>query len=493
MENKETILCKEGYLIPKNKKYHDQIIEAKKELLVSPYMPYSFGMQKKPVPFPVYQENNEFLCVPKFYGLQKFGKANDNKEIDGEFIKIKFKGKLRPLQEEIVSKILPILKEKNGGVLCLPCAAGKTVLALYLASIFKVKTLVMVHKTFLLNQWKERAEEFTDAKVGIIQQDVIDTDGKDIVIGMLQSIAKEKYDDDIFRDFGLVIFDEAHHAPSEYFSKALPLIASKITLGLSATPKRADRLEKILYWYFGDILYSAEVQKNDRVIVNIINYDLEHEKFKEYKMRGSKTKEDINRPKTINKITSIGRRNKFIIDTMCTLLEKEPKRKIIVLSDRIEHLEMLKKRLDHREITTTDFYVGGMKQKLLKIAETKQVIFASYGMASEALDIPDLNTLFMVTPRKEVEQAVGRILRKIDPNIRPTIYDFTDQLPSFVNQGYQRRRLYKKMGFEINIIRVKNNEILEKENIININDISNIKCSNDSSDDENNDKCDFID
>ena len=69
MENKETILCKEGYLIPKNKKYHDQIIEAKKELLVSPYVPYSFGMQKKPVPFPVYQENNEFLCVPKFYGL----------------------------------------------------------------------------------------------------------------------------------------------------------------------------------------------------------------------------------------------------------------------------------------------------------------------------------------------------------------------------------------------------------------------------------------
>ena len=318
MENKETILCKEGYLIPKNKKYHDQIIEAKKELLVSPYVPYSFGMQKKPVPFPVYQENNEFLCVPKFYGLQKFGKANDNKEIDGEFIKIKFKGKLRPLQEEIVSKILPILKEKNGGVLCLPCAAGKTVLALYLASIFKVKTLVMVHKTFLLNQWKERAEEFTDAKVGIIQQDVIDTDGKDIVIGMLQSIAKEKYDDDIFRDFGLVIFDEAHHAPSEYFSKALPLIASKITLGLSATPKRADRLEKILYWYFGDIMYKAPVEENNKVLVNIVNYDIEHEKFREYLMYTG----DVNRPKTINKLTTIGRRNKFIIDTMEEILQE---------------------------------------------------------------------------------------------------------------------------------------------------------------------------
>jgi superfamily II DNA or RNA helicase len=150
----------------------------------------------------------------------------------------------------------------------------------------------------------------------------------------------------------------------------------------------------------------------------------------------------------------------------------EDKRKILILSDRIEHLELLKKRLDAREITTTDYYIGGMKQKALKQAELAQVIFASYGMASEALDIPDLNTLFMVTSRREVEQAVGRVIRKIDPNVRPTIYDFTDQLPSFVNQGYNRRRLYRKMGFEINIIETKDGEII---NEIKLNEINNIK------------------
>ena len=72
-------------------------------------------------------------------------------------------------------------------------------------------------------------------------------------------------------------------------------------------------------------------------------------------------------------------------------------------------------------------------------------------MASEALDIPDLNTLFMVTSRREVEQSVGRILRKINPNIRPLIYDFTDGLSVFINQGYNRKKFYKKMGFEIKI------------------------------------------
>ena len=477
----DIILCKEGYLIPKNEKYLSIINTSKKELTVEPYQMATFK-KKGSLKFPVYQENDEYLCVPKHYGIKKIGIPHENKEIIGSKIKIKFNGTLRPNQVEIIDKIVPHLKEHDGGVLCLPCAAGKTVLSLKLISLFKVKTLVIVHKTFLLNQWKERAEQFTNAKIGIIQQNKIDVDGKDIVIGMLQSIAKEKYDSDIFRDFGMVIFDEAHHAPSKYFSKALPLIASKITIGLSATPKRSDKLEKVLYWYFGDIMYQTKPEENNRVMVNIINYDIEHEKFKEFKLKTG----DINRPRTINKLTMIGRRNKFIIDTLEEALH-EPGRKVLILSDRIEHLKTLNKRLINREITTTGFYIGGMKQKALKIAETAQVIFASYGMASEALDIPDLNTLFMVTSRREVEQAVGRVIRKIDPNVRPMIYDFTDQLPTFVRQGLHRRRLYKKLGFEVKIIQVINNEIKNELNLEEINEINNVVYENTIN------ECDFID
>ena len=478
----KTILCKEGYLIPKNHKFDSIIESVKKELTVEPFKLCSFVKKEEPISFQVYQENDEYINIPKHYGLKKLGKPDENKEVKGAKIKIKFNGDLRPAQKEIIDIVVPHLKLNDGGVLCLPCAAGKTVLSLYLASLFKVKTLVIVHKTFLLNQWKERAEQFTNAAIGIIQQNKIDIEGKDIVIGMLQSIAKDKYDPEIFRDFGMVIFDEAHHAPSQYFSKALPLIASKITIGLSATPKRADRLEKILYWYFGDIMYKSIIEENNKVLVNIVNYNIEHEKFREFKLRTG----DINRAKTINKITTIGRRNKFIIDIMEEVL-LEPNRKILILSDRIEQLELLKKRIDEREIASTGFYIGGMKQKNLNIAAEAQVIFASYGMASEGLDIPDLNTLFMVTPRKEVEQAIGRITRKLDPNTRPIIYDFTDQLPSFVRQGYNRRKLYRKMGFELKIIEVKNNEIIREIEIDDSNDISKPLVKVD------NEHCEFID
>ena len=465
MEN--TILCKNGYLIPKIKKFKDQIELIKKDLVVEPYQPYVFCKNDKNTKFNVYQENDEYYCIPKFYGLKKFGKPDFNKEIIGSEININFNGELRPSQKEIINKVIPHINENDGGVLVLPCAAGKTVLSLYLASLFKVKTLVIVHKTFLLNQWKERAEEFTNARIGIIQQNKIEIDNKDIVIGMLQSIAKDKYDEEIFKDFGLVIFDEAHHAPSQYFSKALPIITSKLTIGLSATPKRTDRLEKILYWYFGDIMYKAEVEENNKVLVNIINYDIDHEKFKEFLMYTG----DVNRPKTINKITTIGRRNKYIIDCLEEILQEDG-RKVLILSDRIEHLQTLKNRLDERLLTTSDFYIGGMKQKDLEKAKLANVIFASYGMASEGLDIPELNTLFMVTSRKEVEQAVGRVIRKINPDLRPLVYDFTDQLPSFVNQGVHRRKLYRKMGFEVKITEVKNNVIVREELL---NDLKNVK------------------
>ena len=477
------ILSKNGYLIPKIDKYNNIINKAKKELTVEPYQYFKTNID--PIIFTVYQENDEYLIIPKHYGIKNFGLPEKNEETKGTEINITFKGTLRENQIDIVNKIIPYINIHDGGILCLPCAAGKTVLALYLSTFFKVKTLVIVHKTFLLNQWKERAMEFTNASIGIIKQNKVDIN-KDIVIGMLQSIAKDKYSKDIFKDFGMVIFDEAHHAPSQYFSKILPIITSKISIGLSATPKRADKLEKILYWYFGDIMYQTEIKDNIKVLVNIINYKIDHEKFKEFKLKNG----DINRPLTINKITTIGRRNKFIINMIDNIIQ-ENNRKIIVLSDRIEHLKILKSRLDERKIVSTDFYIGGMKQSALDKAELAQVIFASYAMAAEGLDIPNLNTLFMVTSRKEVEQAVGRIIRKINPNIIPIIFDFTDCLPSFINQSRCRKKFYNKMGFDIKILDVEDNVII-KETILDNKKKINTKDIDECNFIDSEDECDFI-
>lgn len=460
---KKTILSNEGYIINKNKFKH-LIQEIKKELTVKPFIPVMYG-NNKPESFKIYQENEKLLKVPKFYGISKFGKPEKNEEVKGDKVKLKFKGKLRDYQKPIVDISIKHMKEKDGGLISVGCGKGKTCMSLYIACKFKVKTLVIVHKTFLLNQWVDRIKQFTNAEIGIIQQNKVDTNGKDIVIGMLQSIAKDKYDKDIFKEFGLVIFDEAHHAPSKYFSRALPIISCKKSLALSATPKRSDRLEKVLYWYLGNIMYKAPPEENKEVLVKIIKYNVSHKKFREFKLPFTG---EVNRPKTLTKICQIKKRNKFIVKLLQEIM-LEDQRKVLLLSDRIEHLEYLKELIDEKEFTTSDFYIGGRKQKDLDEASKCQLLLGTFAMASEALDIPELNTLIMVTPRREIEQSVGRILRK-EHEVQPLVIDFVDQLNSFVKQGMYRRRYYRKKKYQVKLIDVEENEVLSEEDISNKSD-----------------------
>jgi len=456
------ILTKEGYLL--NKKYFkdSELNIIKKELTVKPANTFVMGNKKddSDLEFEVFRENDEYLSIPKFYGIKKLGEPDKNDEILGTSIEMKFTGNLRPLQKEIVNETIDHLLKYDGGGICVGCGSGKTVMSIYIAQILKVKTLVIVHKSFLLNQWKERFEQFSDAKIGIIQQKKVDCEDKDVVIGMLQSIAKEKYDFDIFRDFGLVIFDEAHHAPSKFFSKALPIISCKKTLFLTATPKRSDGLEKILYWYFGNTIYKAPPDKNNNVLVKIIKYNITNNKFRESYIPYTG---EVNRPRTITRITKITKRNKFIISNIKEVLLEEG-RKILILSDRIEHLDKLKYYLDKAKIYS-DYYVGGMKQSKLDEAAKATVILASYGMASEALDIPALNTLIMATPRRSIEQSVGRILRSKDHIIQPLIIDIVDLIPFMDKQGFERRKFYKKLKYQIKLIDVEENEIVGEEDI----------------------------
>ena len=477
-------LSKCGFIIPKITAFDHIINKSIKDLTVEPYN--VFNKTNKNISFEVFQDNPKYIIIPKYYGIKNIKEKYVNQEILGKSINISFKGYLRTYQQDIINKVIPIIDKKDGGILSLPCAAGKTVMALYLISHYKVKSLIIVHKMFLLNQWIDRIKEFTDARVGIIKQNQVDTQDKDIVIGMLQSISKEKYDKNIFEDFGLVVFDEAHHAPSQYFSKALPLISAKKTIGLSATPKRTDKLEKVLFWYFGDVIIDSNTINNNSLgNVNIYNYSTDNQLFKEVKMRNG----EINRSRVITNLTNINERNKFIVNTLLNVAQ-DPKRKIIILSDRIEHLKILHNLINEIDSTKSiGYYIGKMKQSNLdNTAKTCQIIFGSYSMAAEGLDIPELNTLFMVTPRKEIEQSIGRIYRKINYECLPKIFDFVDMLPSFINQGRVRMSIYKKLNIKIQISNVYK-DILDSSESSNISNIVNTIIN----DPDINNSCDFID
>ena len=269
---------------------------------------------------------------------------------------------------------------------------------------------------------------------------------------MLQSISKDKYNEDIFKDFGLTIFDEAHHAPSKFFSKALPIISSKRTIGLSATPNREDKLEKVLYWFFGNIMYKIDNPSYDKLSIHTLEFTSTDVDFREFKMRNG----ELNRALTINKISGNDERNELIIKIILHVI-KDNNRKIILLSDRINQLTIIEAKLKYNNISNYSYYIGNMKQKDLDESSKSQIILGTYAMASEGLDIPDLNCLILCTPRKQIEQSIGRIVRKLDDNTLPIVYDIIDNLPTFVNQSWVRKKIYHNLKCKVGNIQDINN------------------------------------
>ena len=404
--------------------------------------------------FKVYSENNKQICVPRYYGLKHFGDPEINDIYEGDDIDIKFNGKLRDYQEKILNIFIPKLKENKGGLLCIPPGKGKTVLAIYLLSLLKKKTLIIVHKTFLVNQWKKRLEQYVpDAKVGIIQQNKIEVDGYDIVIGMLHSLVLKDYEHEIFEDFGFSIIDEVHHLGAETFSKVFKKTNTNYVCGLTATPNREDKLEKIIYWHIGNILYLEKAEINQKINVNLCQFNCDDELFIEVINKKTKTAQMAT---MITNISNIEKRTITIINFVLQIKKKEPLRKILILSERLEHLDEMKKLIEKTYFTVSK-YIGGMSEKNLEKSEEAEIILSTYQMSSEGLDIPTLNTIVLSTSRKNVEQSVGRILRKQSGHaVTPLIIDIIDNIKQFKNQSSIRKRYYKKITDENNFKKFKN-------------------------------------
>ena len=320
-----------------------------------------------------------------------------------------------------------------------------TVMGLKIISELKKKTLVIVHKEFLLEQWKERILQFLPtAKVGRIQGEIIDIEGKDIVIGMLQSLSMKKYPTSIFQQFGLTICDECHHLSAEVFSNALFQIVTKYMLGLSATMKRKDNLSKVFKMFIGDVVYKKERESNDIVTVKGLFYETNDADFSkvEYNFKGQ-----VHYALMIKKLCEFNRRSEFILKVLEDSLKEKPEQQFIILAHNKNILKYLHDAIKHRKIASVGYYVGGMKQKDLKISEEKKVIIATYAMAEEALDIKSLTSLIMATPKSDVRQAVGRILRKKVSTA--SVYDIVDIHGLFQRQWQKRCTWYRKQKFTI--------------------------------------------
>lgn len=445
-------LTHNGYSIYKSGCNEDIIKEIKNELTVTPKVFDSMIPTKS---YSLYRENENKIYMPRFYGLNKFGMPErDLLHLDNldDCSRLIFVGELRDSQREPVDAFMKAAFDplRRGGIISIPCAGGKTVIALYLACQIKKKTLFVIHKDFLGNQFKERAAQFVPtARIGIIKQKKVDVDNKDMVVASLQSLAMRDYDDAIFKQFGLVIIDECHHTSAEVFSRALLKISAPIMLGLSATLNRKDGLRKVFEWYLGKPVLKVKKKPLDTdLTIKQIQYYSHDEEYNEIKKLWNGK---INAVAMLNNICNYQPRNEMIFDNIKQIFQEEPERQMIILSERKNQLSSLEQLFNDNNIYDYGYYVGGMSRDALKSSETKKIILATYQMASEGMDIPTLNTLFMASPISDIEQSIGRIQRQRpeDRKYTPLVIDIVDRLPMFVKRANVRVRFYQSKNYNI--------------------------------------------
>jgi superfamily II DNA or RNA helicase len=457
-----TYLGPRGYTIPKSELTETQLQNIRKTLTVRPVTGGAMFGAADTVEYPIYRESSNKIYLPRFYGKSMFGEVKRMAIHPGDDISIEFAGGLRPIQVPVVEAYLNAVRDPltqdtgsqdssfgGGGLLELPCAFGKTVLSLNIIARLKKKTLVIVNKEFLLNQWIERIAQFLpDARVGRIQGPEIDIEGKDIVLGMLQSISQKDYDPKVFESFGLTIIDEVHHISSEVFSRALFKIVSKYMLGLSATMERKDGTTYVFKQFLGEVVFKGERDGGEHdVEVRAIEYVSKDAEFNQVEcdFRGNPKYSTM-----IVKLCDHTDRSDFIVRVIRDLIKEQPGAQIMILAHNRSILTYLHDSILHHKIATAGYYVGGMKEASLKETEEKQVVVATYAMAAEALDIKTLNTLVMVTPKTDIVQSVGRILR--EKHDKPLVIDIVDKHDVFKNQWAKRRRYYKKCEYTIRSI-----------------------------------------
>lgn len=371
----------------------------------------------------------------------------------GEKISPCFVGVLREEQKIAARKIL----QNDIGVLCAPTAFGKTVTAAAIIAKRGVSTLIIVHRTELLRQWSERLVQFLGVepnRIGIIGAGKKSPTGK-IDIAVMQSLIGKKTLNEaekfnaaakILENYGQVIVDECHHISAFSFESVLKRAKAKYILGLTATPIRRDGLQPIIFMQCGPVRHSAAKSETAPTKMEV------YPRFRTMKPIPS----DVSIQEIFRALVEDDDRNRQIIEDTASAYEEG--RKILLLTERTEHLARLQEKLMIPHVVLH----GRMskKQRTAVIEElnqldaiTPRIILATGCLIGEGFDHPALDTLVLAMPiswKGTLQQYAGRLHRQHAEKTDVRIYDYVElENPQLARMWNKRLRGYKDMGYLI--------------------------------------------
>lgn len=483
-----------------------QLKNLREQLTIQPRKTTDIAAAEDPDPIYLYQEDEDrglFGTPRAFYMERQTLMHNEVVDVSyGEPMQEGLETLWRPdgpyKEQEDALRFLESKMEHQpwgGFILKAGCGFGKTITAIELARRFGKRTLILVHKEFFLKQWTKAIKKMMpDARVGLIRQDRCDYDDCDFVIGMIQSLAKDdygkKYPREVYEAFGMVITDECHRIGASTWAAVLPRFSAAWRVGLTATDRRKDGAQNVFFYHIGPVVYRARtaamIPQLRKVYTGSLSSPIDRGSYHVERHR-------LTTQQILSQLVKNEFRNRAIADDIVEAIRNG--RKIMVVSERLEHLRRISLQLNNMlmdmdfeyngepfipvvDCYTGEWYAGGKtkggKPKMLKRseedlakAERANVILATKQMVEEGLDIQALDVLELVSPLGDVEQAVGRVRRWCEPDEKkcehfcpwragackgkpqPIVTDYIDEhIPQAARRWKTRQRHYKEIGCE---------------------------------------------
>jgi superfamily II DNA or RNA helicase len=371
-----------------------------------------------------------------------------DERFSGEPIDVSFVGTLRHDQETAVAAML----HHDTGVLCAPTAFGKTVTAAAMIARRGVNTLVLVHRTELLKQWQERLQAFLGVGkgvVGTIGGGKAKPTGK-IDIAVMQSVSRQGEVNPLVENYGQVIVDECHHVGAVSFDAILKRAKAKYVLGLTATPIRRDGQQPIIFMQCGPIRYTATKPAGAPHDLAVLPCS----RFTRIDLPSDAGIQDVFRHLANDKARTEGIANE-VRDAF------GQGRKVLVLTERTEHLDAIKVALDGLE--PVPFVLHGRmsrKQRTALVADldvlppdAPRVLLSTGKLVGEGFDHPPLDTLVLAMPvswKGTLQQYAGRLHRVHASKTDVRIIDFVDTgHPALLRMWDKRQKGYRAMEYRI--------------------------------------------
>ena len=461
------IVKRSGLLIPTEHQFKEFYIRIKEflERRSLEYNKSNFIISK------FYLESDKFLLLPRNFPIQQymFDYEIEDRTHEGEDIDISHI--IRPRSESQEKAINYILNNDNG-ILQLSPGVGKTVITIYMIATRKKKSLILVHRDSLADQWKQRLKDFTDIsddQISRLRSGSFEDDlQKPIIIATTQtfiSLLTRKRKEFLIEldkaNIGIFVADEVHTsvgAPT--FSECSIHMPSKYTYGLSATPYRYDGNGDIIEFHLGDIFSDedSEGTMSARATVLLLDYEIDTPKRFKYIRWGGQ----FQRARYLN----LMKKSKPFLNTIKSLMDKIKKdRNIILIAERIKLIDELYDWLNFQN--KSRFYRSATLAEL-----NKSFTFATPGKCRDGIDAPWKDTVIMTSPISNIDQLSGRVLRSYPDKPTPIIIDMVDYGCTDISKTfYNRMRFYENKKWPVQyIIASKEGAIkkIDKETALNI-------------------------